>query len=118
MKIRIELDASQVVALAGAIAAGSASATDRVVEGVRVAGDLTADFIRSNAPRRTGTLAGNVTVSGGGLEVEVHTSTDRNYEFYQEFGTSKMAPQPSFFPGADVGEEVLAEEISDAGALW
>lgn len=57
-----------------------------------------ADRASANAPKLTGTMAGDFTVEGSGTERQV--SNTAPYFPYVELGTRKMAAEPSLGPAA------------------
>jgi len=104
------IDASEVTALAGALAATGAAIDVESSVSVRAAAEATEARARTMAPVRTGRLRESISSDHDGTEATV--TADADYAVYVEFGTSNMAPQPFMFPAGDFGERVL-EELSE-----
>lgn len=72
------------------------------------------------APVDTGALRSSITVDfvgdgrGGSMEAEIGPTVD--YGVFQEFGTSKMAPQPYLGPALDRHADGFEQGIADIAA--
>lgn len=90
-------------------------------ERIRAAGFLTQGHARNICPKRTGNLAGSITVghpSGrdtqpGDLEIEIGPTA--GYGAYVEFGTSRMGARPYMTPAAETAAAWLVEELGKIG---
>jgi hypothetical protein len=109
----IDCDMSEVVALAGALAAAGpamAATTETII-------NVEAEAVRADASRRapvlTGAQAAGYFVEDAGEGAKRITNNVRE-AFYQEVGTSKMGPQPALFPAADAGEVRLVAKLEAA----
>lgn len=89
----IDADFSEVRALAGELGAAGPKAVQRSESQVLAKfGQELRDLAVSSAPVDTGELQGSIYLRGGkGYRL---VGSDVEHGFYQEFGTSVMAPQP------------------------
>jgi HK97 gp10 family phage protein len=97
--ISVDFDSSQVHALAADFFASEGRIRPKVTDAVQDAGEGIERDAQRMAPRLTGLLSSSVRDTGGGLSVTVSTSV--RYAVYQEYGTSKMAPQPFMGPALE-----------------
>lgn len=109
----IHMDASQVDVLAGVLAAAgpemaATTATIVAVEAEAVRADASA-----RAPVLTGAQAAGYYVKDAGPGAKVVTNDVRE-AFYQEVGTSVMAPQPALFPASEAGGARLVVKFEAA----
>lgn len=116
----IEFDASQVRALSADLGGATARVGKKVADATRKSGQLLLNQTESRSPVDTGELAASwaITSSGdgrsGGMSVSVRSTVRQ--AFFQEYGTSKMAAQPSAGPALEAvtpGYVADLERISD-----
>lgn len=81
-------------------------ATEAVLD--RVAAELQSDA-KASAPVDTGRLQGSIFNRKNKMSHRVGSNV--RYGFYQEFGTSKMAPQPWLFENGERAGEKLAISV-------
>jgi HK97 gp10 family phage protein len=107
----ISFDASELGRLSADIRSSAATVAARSGAAVRDAAMETRDAAKSLAPKLTGALAESITAEGDGLDWVV--SPNVPYDFYVEYGTSKMPPQPFMSPAATVADTSLVEAIEE-----
>lgn len=104
-----EFDFSEVDRLARDLGRAGHDIDDEVDTELGIAALKVHAFAAAAAPRLTGELAGSVYVRSARLERTI--GSDEPQGFYQEFGTSRMPPQPWLFPAADRALDELADRI-------
>jgi hypothetical protein len=105
----IDVDTSELVALAAELSAAGPAAKVKAVAAVRAAAEVTASAARSAAPVLTGELRGSIFVRGEGDAAIV--GSDVRQGFFQEFGTSRHPPQAWLFPSSVQGERRLVDGL-------
>jgi len=110
----IDVDTSQVDALARDLGRAGAKAKVGATKAVKTVGSAVRRDAEANAPVDTGELRDNVVEESDGDSVRV--GTYKKQGFFQEFGTSVMAPQPWLFPALDKNANSLAEAIEVVAA--
>jgi HK97 gp10 family phage protein len=106
-------DVSEVNHLAADLAAAPAKVEVESVKAVDVAAHRTQRDAQRFAPVLTGRLREGIVVEAAGLSASVVSTAP--YSDYQEYGTSKMAPNPFMRPAADLAPGPLADDLGDAG---
>lgn len=84
-------------------------AVERIAESV-------AQEVRTTAPYRTGALRGSVQTRFGPDGARVFSP--KKQALFQEVGTSRHPPQPSFTPAAERGIDELVRLMDEIGAPW
>lgn len=96
---RIDVDASEVRALAGRLTRSTTRVEARAAAAVRkTAADMTRDAQRL-APVDTGALKGSISADVTGLSAVIGPTV--SYGVFQELGTSEMRAQPYLSPAFD-----------------
>ncbi len=112
--MNVEVDVSEVVALAGVLAAAGPKVATLTSAALTDVASRTVAVAKSAAPVDTGALRDSISSSGAGTERNIGTSV--RYARFVEYGTSKMGPRPFISPAANVAEQLLPAEIERAGA--
>lgn len=113
-------DAGEVAALAKDLAAAPKKISPEVRKVVRSNADKVRDSAKAKARRRTGALQGSITVKGQGNGDSASATIEAGirYGWFNEYGTSKMAPQPFMWPAvlevAPGFQQELAEAMKEA----
>lgn len=79
------------------------------------------DIAKTLAPVDSGDLKGSIEVTrktGGKFSRSRWIGTDVFYGLFQEYGTSRMAPQPFLNPAAERVAPKFGELMSQAGVDW
>lgn len=85
---------------------------------IRDAGNAIAREAGQAAPRRTGALSRSMEVrtygDGRSSVAGVIIAPTVRYSLFVEFGTSKMGPQPYFFPAVDRNVDAVAKALGNS----
>ena len=107
--MKLDFDFSELAKLASDLAADAAMAQGKIEPAVGRAVDYLHGLATSSAPVRTGELRGSIRKDTSGLGRRVYAPVRQ--AFYQEYGTSVMAPQPFLMVHADAGGARLEQEV-------
>lgn len=111
--MRLDIDFSELVKLAGDIAADIAMVDGAIEPAVGRSVDRLYGWATSDAPvGETGELKGGIRKDMSGLGRRVYGTSD--HDFYQEYGTSFHPPQPFLMVHADRAHADLEQEIFKA----
>lgn len=108
------IDVSQVLALGQGIGSAARAVTTATNKTVRESTKAVERGAKSRAPVDTGELRGSITSATRGNTGQV--SAGARYAFYNEYGTSKMAPQPFMIPAVEAEEPKFVTSL-EAAAL-
>lgn len=107
------IDVSQVNALAADLGRAQLAIVPKAAAVIRkTASDIEADA-KNLAPVDTGNLRSSIGKSVNALHAEIGPSAE--YGIYQEYGTSKMAPQPFMGPAFDRRAPGFVNAMSQLG---
>ena len=107
----VELDMTEVFALARTLDLRSVEVAVKAAVAVKDASITTRDLAQQLAPVDTGELRGSIRAAGSRLSRTVKARAP--YSLYVEFGTSDTAPQPFLYPASDRGEEQLLKDLAE-----
>lgn len=110
--MRIDVDFSELRKLGADIVADAAMARGAIEPAVGRATQWLHGQAVSSAPVDTGELRGSITADSSGLARRVYAPVRQS--FFQEYGTSVMAPQPFLMVHADAAHSQLEQEIAKA----
>lgn len=108
----IHVDTSEVRELARDLAAAPGKIQRRAPEAIRTTANAIQRDARRLAPRLTGALRNSIRSDIGALSATI--GTDLYYAGYQEFGTSKMSPNPYMRPAFARNIGRLEKELGNA----
>lgn len=109
----ISVDTSQLSAWASKLATVAVHVTNAQERALTEAANEVKAEAERRAPVRTGELRSGFFINAGMGWRRVGNRTRQ--AFFQEFGTSKMSPQPSLFPASRRAEAKLVERLGKAG---
>jgi hypothetical protein len=112
--VRIDVDFSELRKLGADIVADAAMARGAIEPAVGRATERLKGWAIADAPVRTGELRGAIRSDPSGLARRVYAPVRQ--AFFQEYGTSIMAPQPFLMVHADRAHGELEQQI--ARAKW
>lgn len=107
------IDVTEVSKLTADVAAEVDKIDKRVEAAVGRATEHIYHLSRVHAPRDTGELYNSIQRDTSGMSRRVFSPTKQG--FFQEYGTSKMPPQPWLMVFAPAAGRRLAKELEDAG---
>ena len=110
----IQWEDSELRQLAADLGAAGNKITKRVAETVRDSGNELKRTAEQLSPVRTGALRGGWEVEISGTSATLRNNTRQ--AFFQEFGTSKMAAQPSAGPALEAVTPRLMEGVEKVGS--
>lgn len=113
-------DVSELLALAATLERSSGRLGRDGAQVVRKEAESVKRNMQANAPVRSGELRGSIKVdsvgSGRGGSMSATISAGTRYAFFQEFGTSRMAPQPFAEPAARQAEASFPSALEKLAA--
>lgn len=111
----MSLDMSQVAALGGRISASAAVAAKEATKALTQSAKNVERGAKSRAPKDTGELSGAVySATRGGRTAQIIAPT--RYAMFNEYGTSKMAPQPFMAPALEAESAAYIASVETIGA--
>lgn len=109
------MDTSEISALAGRIKAAASDAGKEGTKALRESAKKVERGAKSRAPRRTGLLASDIySATRGGRTAQIVAPT--RYALFNEYGTSKMAPQPFMAPALEAETGAYLGRVEEVGA--
>ena len=109
------VDTSELRKLSADLATASGRVGREASAALRKSAEAVRDAAKALAPVRTGALRGSIEVSGYGdgrsLNASAYIGTTIRQGAFQEFGTSKMAPQPYLGPALAANADAYVSAI-------
>lgn len=108
------LDMSQVAALGADLKGASRGIKKEASKTVRESAKAVERGAKARAPKDTGTLAAEIYSATRGSSAQITAPT--RYAQFNEYGTSRMAPQPFMIPALEAEAPQFTKKLEDAAA--